>query len=184
MKTTKTLKKLINILYTLVLLFPIIGFLLLLIAYNVNDMVNSMTQLYFNTFSSLLKTPLGKGAVLLPFSNIINYALFVLAIYYLRKSVKSFEKLNFSSTIVAPNFKKAGSLFVFIGVFSIVTKLITVLFFQQIIQINIWIYIANIIFSVLEIKTFFIIIIGVFFLFFSKSFEFSYSLKQENDLTI
>ena len=118
----------------------------------------------------------------------INFILFIIAIYYLRKSTSSFLKSDFYTEEITKNLKKVGILFVFIGVSTILIMLIFAIYIQGImqnlVQINPFISYLNMFASTIDLKSIFLIIIGLFFLLFSKSFENARLLKQENDLTI
>ncbi|MFT4576050.1 MAG: hypothetical protein ACI9SI_000968 [Polaribacter sp.] len=186
MKTIQILRTLINILfYTLIAVFSI-GFVFLFLLYFFPESLPT----YLGNFSMLFNQYFGWKMYLVPISTIINYTLLIIAMYFLRKSVASFLNSNFYSENVTRNLKKAGNIFVFIGVSSIIIQLFAVLHIQSIannlvqMETNFFTSLINILAASIDLKSILAIIIGLFFLLFSTIFENSRTLKQENDLTI
>jgi hypothetical protein len=55
---------------------------------------------------------------------------------------------------------------------------------QNMIEINVFISLISVLVAAIDLKSIFLIIVGLFFLLFSKSFENARAVQQENDLTI
>ena len=134
--------------------------------------------------------PFGWKIYLVPVSTIVNYILLIAAIFLLRKGTSSFLISDFYNEKVTTNFKKAGNIFVFIGISTIVIQLFAVVSVLSIannmmqMKTNFLITIINTLVAAVDLKSALSIIIGLFFMLFSKIFENSRLLKQENDLTI
>lgn len=186
MKTIQILRTLINILfYTLIAVF-IIGFiffsLLLFFPESLPDPLGSFSMLFSSMFTWKI--------YLVPLSTVINYVLLIIAIFFLKKSVASFLMSDFYSENVIRNLKKAGNIFIFIGVFTIITQLFAVLYIQNLannmmqMKTSFLITLSNILAATIDLESVISIVIGLFFLLFGKIFENSRILKQENDLTI
>ena len=126
--------------------------------------------------------------LLVPVTTAINFMLFIISIYYLRKSTSSFETSYFYTEAGIKHLKRAGNLFIFIGVSTISIMLFSAIYIQgiaqNILQMNAFISFFNILAAAIDLKSTFLIIIGLFFVLFSKSFEHASKIKQENDLTI
>lgn len=186
MKTIKILRILINILfYTLIAVFAI-GFIFILLLFFFPNIV----PMPLKGFSMMFNQPFGWKIYLVPVSTILNYMLLIAAIFLLRKGTSSFLISDFYNEKVTTNFKKAGNIFVFIGISTIVIQLFTVVYVLSIannmmqMKTNFLITIINTLAAAVDLKSVLSIIIGLFFLLFSKIFENSRILKQENDLTI
>jgi hypothetical protein len=138
----------------------------------------------------IFNQPFGWKIYLVPLSSGINFLLLIAAMFFLKKSIASFLKSDFYTESVTTSFKKAGNIFIFIGVSSIIIQLFTVLYVQSLannmiqMKINFFIRLLNTLAAAIDLKSILAIIIGLFFLLFSKIFENSRILKQENDLTI
>jgi len=182
MKTVKVLKVLINILYILLLFIFALAILFVIAISFFNESLPLYLQGYKMLFSSFFDWKL----FLVPFSTIINFILFTIAVYYLRKCIEPFINSDFYSTVVIKNLKKAGRLFVFIGLSTILFRLVAILYFQSIVPVQGYSGLLNAgsLISSIDITTIFLIIIGLFFLLFSNTFENAKRLKEENDLTI
>ncbi len=182
MKTIKILKVLINILYVLLIAVFGLGVAFLIAVLFFNEQLPFFLQGY-----KMLFTMFNWKLFLIPFTTVINFILFVIAIYFLRKCIKPFDTSEFYSIVVIKNLKRAGGLFVFIGISTIVFRLIAILYFQnQMPVINGYtgLKTTGAITSSVDISVLFLIIIGLFFLLFSKAFANAKELKQENELTI
>lgn len=186
MKTIQLLRTLINILFfTLIAVFAI-GFICILILFFFPDSL----PIPLTGFSMLFNNFFSWQMYLVPLITGINYILFIISIFYLKKSVSSFIESDYYSEEATTNLKKAGNIFIFIGVSTIVIQLFAVLYVQSIannmlqMKTNYLISILNTLAAALDLKSVLAIIIGLFFLLFSKIFENSRILKQENDLTI
>ena len=186
MKTIQILKTFINILfYTLITVFIIYLFFFILLIFLPNVLPDSLRN-----FTMLFKHPFGFKMYLAPISSAVNFVLLIVSIFFLRKSMSSFLKSDFYNEIVTSNLKKAGNIFLFIGISSILIQLFTVSYIQSIsynmiqIETGFFIRLLNLTIATLDFKSILAIIIGLFFLLFSKIFENSRMLKQENDLTI
>ncbi|GGG93903.1 hypothetical protein GCM10011416_08940 [Polaribacter pacificus] len=186
MKTIQILRTLINLLfYTLIAIFAL-GFAFGVILLFFPEILPSPYNAYTMLFSSFFTWKM----YLMPSIAIINYVLLILAIFFLKKSVSSFLKSDFYSERVTKNLQKGGSLFIFIGVSTITIQFFSAIYIQNIAndmiggQYNFLIRWSNILAAAIDLKSIIAIIIGLFFLLFSKIFENSRVLKQENDLTI
>jgi Protein of unknown function (DUF2975) len=182
MKTIKILKVLINILYILLLFIFALAIFFVIAIYFFNESLPLYLQGYKMLFNSFFDWKL----FLVPFSTVINFILFTIAVYYLRKCIDPFIDSDFYSIVVIKNLKKAGRLFIFIGLSTILFRLVAVLYFRSIIVVQGYSGLLNVesLISSIDITTIFLIIIGLFFLLFSNTFENAKRLKQENDLTI
>jgi len=182
MKTIKILKVLINILYVLLIAVFGLGIVFFIAVIFFNEHLPQLLQGY-----KMLFTAFNWRFFLVPFSTIINFILFVIAIYFLRKCIKPFDASEFYSLVVIKNLKRAGSLFVFIGVSTIVFRLIAILYLHNqmpYIEGFSGLKTVGAITSSVDVTVLFLIINGLFFLLFSKAFANAKVIKQENDLTI
>jgi hypothetical protein len=186
MKTIKVLKILINVLYVFLLTIFIFGILIVIAVFFFNEYLPFYLQGYKMLFSSFFNWKL----FLIPFITVVNFILFILSVYYLKKCINPFIGSDFYSSIVINNLKKSGSIFVFIGVSTIFFRFISAVYIinsMPIIQgLSEFSFVSSFItfISSIEVTTIFLIIIGLFFLLFSNAFENAKSLKQENELTI
>jgi hypothetical protein len=185
MKAIKILRVLINILYMSLFIIFILGILFLIAVFFFNEYL----PYYLHGFKMLYSSFFDWKMFLIPFSTVVNFILFILSVYYLRKCIKPFIASDFYSTTVISNLKKAGKLFVFIGVTKILFRLISALYLINSIPIQglsgfSFITSFTTFISSIDVTTIFLIIIGLFFLLFSNAFENAKSLKEENDLTI
>jgi hypothetical protein len=123
-----------------------------------------------------------------PFTNALNFVLFIVAVYYLKKSIASFVNSDFYNASVIVNLKKAGNIFVFIGVSTILIQFLSGIYIlnttQNIVKMNSLFALSSLIIAAFDLKSIFLIIAGLFLLLFSASFMIARKLKQENDLTI
>jgi hypothetical protein len=186
MKTIHILRTLINILFYTLIAVGIIGFIFFIILFFFPESL----PMPLRGFSMIFNQPFGWKIYLVPLSSGINFLLLIVAMFYLRKSITSFLKSDFYSENVTRNLKKAGNIFVFIGLSSIIIQLFAVLYVQNLaysmvqMKTGFFISLLNILAAALDLKSVIAIIMGLFFLLFSKIFENSRILKQENDLTI
>lgn len=182
MKTIKTLKTLINILFFTLIGAAILQVLFWFIVYFFSDSLPIFLQGFKIVFSSFLNWKM----FLIPLITALNFVLFIITVSYLRKSVSSFIQSDFYSKEVIKNLNKAGTILVFIGVSTILIQIFSIVYIQNIVQIkiNVFIKFLNVIIGSIDLKSTFSIIIGLFFMLFSKVIENSRTLKQENDLTI
>jgi len=186
MKTIQLLRTLINILfYTLIAVFAI-GFTFFIILYFFPESLSMPLR----NFSMLFNQPFGWKMYLIPMLTMINFTLLIIAVFLLKRGTTSFLKSDFYNENVTTSFKKAGSIFIFIGVSTIIVQLFTVLYIQNFVYnmaqvgTNYLLSMLNILAAAIDLKSTFSIIIGLFFLLFSKIFEHSRKLEQENELTI
>ncbi|QXP63515.1 DUF2975 domain-containing protein [Polaribacter sp. R2A056_3_33] len=186
MKTIQILRTLINILfYTLITVFSI-GFVFYLFLFLFPELLPAPLGGFSMLFSSMFSWKM----YIAPLSSVVNFVLLIVAIFYLRKCISSFLNSDFYNEDVTTNFKKAGNLFIFIGVSTIIIQLFAILYFQNLaenmiqMKTNFLITLSNILAATIDLKSVISIIIGLFFLLFSKIFENARVLKQENDLTI
>ncbi|WP_308991558.1 DUF2975 domain-containing protein [Mariniflexile litorale] len=186
MKTIKKLKSLIDILFFILIGIAILQLLFWGIAYFFTDLLFAPMSNNSVIFKMLFSTFFNWRMFFIPLTIAVNFVLFIIAISFLRKSVSLFMQSDFYNNQVIKNFKIVGSLFVFIGVSSIIVQLFFALYFKNTIKIedDIFIKILSIASAAIDLKSIFSIVIGLFFLLFSKIFENSRILKQENELTI
>jgi hypothetical protein len=185
MKTIKILRTLINILF-----FGLISVLIAQIIFWFSIyFLGDYLPFYLQNFKMVFNFNFFNWKILLvPAITVMNFILFVLAIFYLRKSISPFVKSDFYSKDVTKNLKKAGNIFIFIGTSTIVIQFIAAIYLYtispKILQINSLITISNTVIATFDLRSIFLIIAGLFFLLFSNSFINARKLKQENDLTI
>lgn len=183
MKTIKILKLFINILYFALLAVLIGAILFYITLFFFSDLIPFHLQGHKMLFTLLHWKPL-----LVPITTAINFILFIISIYYLKKSTASFLKSDFYTEEIIKNLKKSGRIFIFIGISTILVMIIYTIHIQGILQnmveINVFISLISILAAAIDLKSIFLIIIGLFFLLFSKSFENARAAQQENDLTI
>ena len=186
MKTIQLLRTLINILfYTLIVIFCI-GFIFLFILIFFPETLPNMLSNFSMIFSSMFPWQM----YLVSAFSLVNFTLLIVALFYLRKSISSFLNNDFYNESVTTNFRKAGNIFLFIGISSIIIQLFAVLYAQNLasnmiqMKSNFFIGLINTLAAAIDLKSTIAIIMGLFFLLFSKIFENSRILKQENDLTI
>ena len=114
--------------------------------------------------------------------------LFIIAIHALRRCTSSFTESDFHTAAVIKHLKRAGGLFIFIGISTILVLCISAIhtlgITHNISQLNAFIPFLIDVAAAIDLKSTFLVIIGLFFVLFSKSFEHASRLKQENELTI
>lgn len=183
MKTINTLRQLINVLYFSLLVVAVGAILFLSTLYFFTESLPFYLQGYAMLFQFF-----NWKLLLVPATTGINFMLFIIAIYYLKKSTASFTTSDLYNEASIKHLKKAGNLFVFIGLSSILIMLFSAIYIQgiaqNILQMNAFLSFLNILAAAIDLKSTFLIIIGLFFVLFSKSFEHASRLKQENELTI
>jgi hypothetical protein len=181
MKSINILKILINILFVVLNVILVLGFLLFIAVLFFNENLPFFLQGY-----KMLITSFDWNLSLVPISTVVNFVLFTLAIYYLKKCIQPFIESDFYSTLVISNLNKTGNLFVFIGGSTIIIRILSVLYFQSLIPTEGYsgFKIAGLLTSSLDITVLFLIIIGLFFLLFSNAFLNAKEFKQDSDLTI
>lgn len=186
MKTIQILRTLINILFYILIAVFGIGFIFFIILFFFPESLPPLLGNFSMLFSSMFSWEMYLG----PLSSVVNFVLFIVAIFYLRKCISSFLNSDFYSEKVTTNLKKAGNIFIFIGVSTIIIQLFAILYFQNLaenmiqMKTTFLITLSNILAATIDLKSVISIIIGLFFLLFSKIFENGRVLKQENDLTI
>ena len=184
MKTIKTLKVLINLLYYALLIVvgvAAIYYALLLIYPKALPYSLQLPRMAFDFFD--WKLMLG------PVLTTINAILFIYGIYLLKKTVPSFEKANFYAPLVIRNLKRAGKIFVFIGLSMMLIKMILIIIVQGNLYSVIngfsgWLNVVLRLLGSIDFYMICLIIAGLFFTLFSDSFKNARLLKEENDLTI
>ena len=186
MKTIQILRTFINILFhTLIAVLVIYLFFFIILIFFPDLLPNSLRN-----FSMRFNQPFGFRMYIAPISSAVNFVLLIISIFFLRKSMTSFLRSDFYNEIVTSNLKKAGNVFLFIGISSSLVQLFTVSYIQSVsynmvqLETGFFIRLLNLTIATLDFKSILAIIIGLFFLMFSKIFENSRILKQENDLTI
>jgi len=184
MKTIKTLKILINLLYYILLVVALLAtiyYTLLLTYPKILPYALQLPRLAFNFFDWKL--------IMAPVVTVLNSILFIYGIFLLKKTVPSFEKANFYSPIAIKNLKKAGKIFVFIGLSMMLMKMILLIIVQNTLysvteNFNSWLNIFLSLLGTIDFYMICLIITGLFFMLFSDSFKLARELKAENDLTI
>ncbi len=178
MKTIRTLNALINILFYILVVFIVSITIFYIIILFFGDHLPLLFQGYRMIFS------FGWKLLIVPVFTYINFILFIMGIYYMKKTIPSFKKHDFYSESMIKNLKKAGKLFVFIGSSMIFFKLLGLLVFQNTIGLGKgWTLLFSILGSI-DLPMISLIIIGLFLLLFSDSFKNGKALQEENKLTI
>ena len=183
MKTINTLRQLINVFYFSLITVAVGTILFFSTLYFFTESLPIYLQGYamlFQFFSWKIH--------LVPITTGINFMLFIIAIHALRRCTSSFTESDFHTAVVIKHLKSAGSLFIFIGVSTILVLCISAIhtlgITHNISQLNAFIPFLIDVAAAIDLKSTFLIIIGLFFVLFSKSFKHANRLKQENDLTI
>ena len=183
MKTIKNLKRILEILYYILIGVCVLYSIIFAVFYFFGNTLLSPAyflalEMSFNTFFSL-------KMILIPLIISANFILLTIAIYFLRKTIPFFMKSDFYNKDVINLFKKVGNIFVFIGISTIISTLYSTVIIQNLTQKETFsTQFLFVFFSSFNLKSIFSITIGLFFLLFSKILENSKELKQENNLTI
>jgi len=185
MKTIKILKTAINLLFFGLVIVLFAQILFWFTVYFFNDSLPPFLQ----NFKMIFDPAFFSWKILVnPLTTAINFVLFIVAIFYLRKSIAPFVHLDFYSASITDNLKKKGNIFIFIGTSTILIQFLTAVCMfnitQNFVKINSLFTVSSVIVSAIDLKSIFLIIAGLFFLLFSKSFINAREIKQENDLTI
>jgi len=186
MKTLNFLKTFINIIFASFVLLFILGILGLISLFFFTNYLPPI----FQGYGMLFNQNFGWGVYLVPLSYVLGFILFTISIYYLKKCIKPFQESNFYSEVVIKNLRRVGYLFILISTSTVLIRIIAVIYIKTMtngIVLNFkysGLQLINSLVSTVEISSIFLLIIGLFFLLFSKAFENAKSLKQENDLTI
>lgn len=180
MKTIKTLQILINILYYLLIGVAGITTLYFLVLFIYPEVLPFFLQTWGMAFK-MFDWKLLVGPVL----SSVNFLLFIYGIYLLKKTIPSFKRSEFYEVVVEKNLKKAGQIFIFIGISTTLLKMIFLLIIQSTIGFmqSFWMVLNSLISSI-DLAMISLIIIGLFLLLFSDSFKNARVLQEENDLTI
>lgn len=182
MKTIQILRTLINVIYYTLISVFIFGTIFLLLIFFFPEYLPAI----FKSYSTLFYSMFSWKIYLDPLITVINYVLLIVAMFFIKKGISFFLKSDFYNEKVISNLKKAGNIFIFIGISTILIKFYTVLYMQNIIQIRTPFLFKtySLISATIDLKSIISIIIGLFFLLFSQIFKNASILKQENDLTI
>ncbi len=184
MKTIRTLQILINLLFYVLLgivIITITYYLILFIYPEILPDILQMSRMAFSFFD--WKFFIG------PVLTSLNFILFVYGVYLLKKTIPSFKRADIYGSLVVKNLRKSGQLFIFIGLSTILIKVIFFFVVQNSIGFigkgmqSFW-YISTSLISSIDITMISLIVVGLFLLLFSDSFKNAQLLKQENDLTI
>jgi hypothetical protein len=185
MKTIKTLKAAIHLLFFGLITVFFAQLLFWCTVYFFSDALPPLLQNFKMIFNPVF---FNWQTLIDPFTNALNFVLFIVAVYYLKKSIASFVNSDFYNASVIVNLKKAGNIFVFIGVSTILIQFLSGIYIlnitQNIVKINSLFALSSLIITAFDLKSIFLIIAGLFLLLFSASFMIARKLKQENDLTI
>lgn len=181
MKTISILRVLINILFFLLLTALVVGFVYFLILMFFPEVL----PFYLRGFRMLFSSQFFNWKIsLIPIVSVINFILFVISIFYLKRCVKPFSRSDFYTLRVIRDLKKAGNIFIFIGVSTLLIRFISIALFQTIAKSFIGTPIVFSFLSSFDATVLFSTIIGLFLLLFSNAFENARELKEENNLTI
>lgn len=179
MKTIKTLQILINLLYYILLVVIVVGFLYYFTLFFFPEVLPNllqMSRMAFQIFDWKVYSVLAL--------TVANFILFTAGVYFLKKTIPFFKEGDFYATPVIKNLKKTGKLFLFIGISMILLKMLSPLIVSNFIGFNKW-YIAIIsLLSSIDIPMLALVIVGLFFLVFSHSFQYGKEIQEENNLTI
>lgn len=182
MKSIKGLKKIIDILSFTLIGLAVSLFLFLIVIYFFGD--SFLSPNYSQTLKLTFRVFFNWKMFVVPLVFAIDIVLFIIAIFSLRKSSSLFIQADFYNKKVIKNLRKAGSIFIFIGISMCVITLYSesmLLFYQKKDDFE---SVLIILIHAFDVKYIFFITIGLFLLLFSKIFDNSRMLKQENDLTI
>lgn len=184
MKTIRTLQILINLLfYALVIVLSVttVYYLILFIYPDILPYFLQVSRMAFNYVDWTF--------YIVPVFTYINFILFILGVYLMKKTIPSFKKADFYSDVVINNLKKSGKLFLFIGLSMTALKLIILIVLQNTLIFKGQVFKGwwNILFSIIGTIDFAmvcLVILGLFLLIFSDSFKRAKEIQQENNLTI
>lgn len=168
MKNISTLKTIINIFYWLLLL-SFGSTILAILGINFFEFINSSEGL--NIF--LTSKPWQLLSSLLPL--LILYFLFIRGVYHLRATIPLLQTGDLFAEKVSEHFLKVGKLFSISGILGVLYKFILPFINKSKMEIAI---------DIATIGCVFLIIIGLFFLFFSEVFRKAKMIQEENKLTI
>lgn len=161
-----TLKTIINIFYW-ILILSLGSSILAVLGINIFEFINSSKGL--NVF--LASNPLEHLLILLPL--LLLYFLFIKGIYHLRATLPLLQTGNLFKEKVSEHFSNAGKLFSISGAIGVLCKFIFPFISQEKIAVD-FIFIWCV----------FLLIIGLFFLFFREVFQKAKAIQEENELTI
>lgn len=180
----KKIKISIDILSFILIIVPVFTLLLLIGAYFFDHSL--FYPIPSHTVEKMFNNLFGWKMFMVNLIKVVNFTLFIIAIFSLKKNSTLFIKSDFYNKKIIKNFNKVGTIFIFIGITSLIVTLYSKIITPNTIYKNnpFLIKFTNIINLTFDFKNIFSIIIGLFFLLFSKIFENSRILKQENDLTI
>ena len=105
---------------------------------------------------------------------LILQVLFTVGFYHLKNVTQQFIHQKTFSTITIKQLKKAGGIFTFIGIFTLILRTLNWIFDSSV--VSIW--------NGIDIVYLFILFNGLFFILISTVLTEAKDLKQENDLTI
>lgn len=187
MKTISLLKNIINILFWGMIVFSIILFVLILLLFFLPESLPMIFQGYTMLFNS---DYFSWHILIVPLSYAIGFILFIVSIYYLKKCIRPFEAHQFYSKAVIDNLKKSGRLFIIIALGTSFMRIFAAFVFTS--YANASVIGADFgtghrfaaLLSAIGSINFFLLIVGLFLLVFSRAFENGKLLKEENDLTI
>lgn len=170
MKNLNTLRSIINIFYNLlaiVLYISCAGFVIASFTGYITerDSCSYLQQIDFRSWKIIIFTILSLGL----------FYIFTRAILALKKTTSFLIQGEFFNDQVTTNFLKAGKLFIISGISLIALQFLGNLILKSEIKIGI---------DYSTITSTFLVIIGLFFIFFAEAFTKAQTIKQENDLTI
>lgn len=166
MKNISTLKIIINVFYW-ILILSLGSTILAVLGINIFEFINSSEGLNVLVASNPLKQLL----ILLPL--LVLYFLFIKGIYHLRATLPLLQTGNLFAEEVSKHFFKAGKLFSISGIIGVLCKFIFPFISEEKIAVD-FIFIWCV----------FLLIIGLFFLFFGEVFQKAKAIQEENKLTV
>lgn len=186
MKTIKILKVLINILYVILIAVLVLGLVFFIASFFLNEYLPFSLRGFNRMFSVF------NGALIIgPLLKTVNFILFLFSVFYLRKCIKPFIESDYYSETVIKNLRRAGNIFVFIGGATILIQFIMSFLLLRVasnivegLSMNSLLMFLSSSVQSLDVENIFLVVIGLFFLLFSKATANAKDLKQENDLTI
>jgi hypothetical protein len=168
MKNISTLKTIINVFYWLLLL-SFGSAILALLGINLVGFFTSGEGLsifsIFNSWQFLL--------IFIPL--LVLYFLFIKGVHHLRATMPLLSTGDLFTEKVSEHFSKAGKLFSIVGVLGILCQFIFPLITSSKMKVTL---------DFTTIGCIFLIIIGLFFLFFGEVFQKAKAIQEENNLTI
>lgn len=167
MRKINILKAIVDLLW--IFSMPIV---LLIFGFSITIFFVDLSELNIKINSMVLNTNDLTSKILLVIAA-LNYLLIIAALYFFRKVLHYFIRVKIFEELVITSFKKIGNLLVISGIISLITSMLSKVYFEQNISLEIGLN-----------QHLVIICFGLFFLVLSEIFKIAKHQKQENDLTI